>query len=57
MSKSKSCPGVRLLLVNQSKEKVEVLYTPNTHPFKLPKIGLRPPYYCNPGCERNYPII
>jgi hypothetical protein len=54
---NKPCPGVNLLLVNRSKEKVEVLYNSNSSPFKLPKIGPRPPYYCNPRCEPYYPVI
>lgn len=53
----KSCPGVNLLLVNQSNEKVEVLYNSNACTFQMPKIGPRPPYYCNPRCEKYYPII
>lgn len=50
-------PCVNLLLVNHSKEKVEVLYDSNPYAFKIPKIGLRPPYYCNPRCQCYYPII
>jgi len=48
---------VQLLLVNQSNEKVEVLYNSNPHPFKMPKIGPRPPYYYNPRYEQYYPVI
>jgi hypothetical protein len=57
MPSSKPCPGVKLLLVNRSNEKVEVQYNSNSAPFKMPKIGLRPPYYTNPKCEKYYPII
>ncbi|AFS78805.1 hypothetical protein Curi_c17980 [Gottschalkia acidurici 9a] len=46
-----------LLLVSFSDEKVPVLYDSNPQPFLLPKIGPRPPYYCNPHCEPYYPII
>jgi hypothetical protein len=57
MKDSTPCPGAKLLLVNRSEEKVEVLYNSNSKAFKLPKIGLRPPYYSNPKCEKHYPII
>lgn len=57
MKKVKCCPGVELLLVKKCDEKVAVLYDCNSRPFKLPLIGDRPPYYCNPRCEKNYPII
>ncbi|WP_175562188.1 hypothetical protein [Clostridium magnum] len=57
MPNHNSCPGVSLLLVGYSNEKVEVLYNSNPYPFKLPQIGRRPPYYCNPRCEKYYPII
>ncbi len=57
MPDNKPCPGVEFLLINRSNEKADVLYTPNAHPFKLPEIGSRPPYYCNPRCEMYYPII
>lgn len=50
-------PIVNLLLVNSSSKKVEVLYNSNPDPFQLPKIGLRPPYYCNPRYGFYYPII
>lgn len=46
---------VKLLLINHSNEKEEVLYNPYT--FHLPKIGPRPPYYCNPRYEQYYPVI
>lgn len=48
---------VKLLLVNHSDEKEEILYNSNTKPFKMPKIGLRPPYYTNPRYETYYPKI
>jgi hypothetical protein len=50
-------PIVSLLLVNSSNEKVVVLYNSNPYSFKLPKIGPRPPYYCNPRYESYYPVI
>lgn len=48
---------VELLLVNDSDEKVNVLYNNNPFPFQLPKIGERPPYYWNPRYESYYPVI
>lgn len=50
-------PEVKLLLVNHSNEKVNVLYNQNSKPFKLPKICPRPPYYAHPRYEQYYPII
>lgn len=57
MKKHRYRPVVDLLLVNSSNKKVEVLYDSNPSPFKLPLIGPRPPYYCNPRYEKYYPII
>jgi len=48
---------VQLLLLPHSNEKVEVVYNGNAQPFKLPKIGPRPPYYYNPRYEPYYPIM
>lgn len=48
---------VQLLVINQSDEKVEVIYNDNPQPFKMPKIGPRPPYYFNPRYQQYYPII
>lgn len=48
-------PEVTYLLMNESKEKVEVSYQNNT--FTLPLIGKRPPYYAYPNYEPSYPII
>ncbi|MCM3572414.1 MULTISPECIES: hypothetical protein [Mesobacillus] len=50
-------PEVKLLLVNQSDEKVKVLYNDNSKRFEMPKIGARPPYYAYPRYEQYYPII
>jgi hypothetical protein len=50
-------PEVKLLLVNHSDEKVNVLYNQNSKPFQLPKIGPRPPYYAHPRYEPYYPVI
>ena len=50
-------PEVKLLLVNQSDEKVKVLYNDNSKRFEMPKIGSRPPYYAYPRYEQYYPII
>ena len=50
-------PEIQLLLINQSNEKVAVFYNSNPYPYLLPKIGARPPYYCNPRYEPYYPII
>jgi hypothetical protein len=57
MQNNNSCPGVELLLINYSTEKVDVQYATNPNPFKLPKIGIRPPYFYNARCEESYPII
>ena len=57
MEDYKSCPGVNLLMIPHSDEKVEVLYNSNSNTFEMPKIGPRPPYYCNPQCEWYYPVI
>ncbi|WP_197076597.1 hypothetical protein [Domibacillus indicus] len=48
---------VKLLLINQSHEKEEVIYTADSSRYQLPKIGSRPPYYCNPRYERTRPVI
>jgi hypothetical protein len=48
---------VKLLLVNHSDEKVEMLYDSNPYTREMPKIGPRPPYYCHPQYEPYYPII
>ncbi|WP_185113121.1 MULTISPECIES: hypothetical protein [Bacillaceae] len=48
---------VKLLLVEHSDEKVEVLYDSNPYAFVLPLIGSRPPYYYNPRYEPYYPVI
>ncbi|UOQ93467.1 hypothetical protein MUO14_00210 [Halobacillus shinanisalinarum] len=50
-------PEVKLLLVNHSNEKVRVLYNANPSTWQMPKIGPRPPYYCNPRYEPYYPKI
>ncbi|GHH99860.1 hypothetical protein [Neobacillus kokaensis] len=47
----------KLLLVNDSKEKEEVVYNSNQQPVKIPLIGPRPPYYANPRYEPYYPVI
>jgi hypothetical protein len=48
---------IQLLLVDQSDQKVELQYNFNKSPFKMPLIGPRPPYYCNPRYEQYYPVI
>ncbi|CAH0150821.1 MULTISPECIES: hypothetical protein [Bacillales] len=48
---------VKLLLVEQSDEKVELLYDSNPNTFELPLIGPRPPYYYNPRYVPYYPVI
>ncbi|KZE64280.1 hypothetical protein AWM68_14415 [Fictibacillus phosphorivorans] len=48
-------PEVKLLLVNHSDEKVKMVYMEDS--WLMSKIGLRPPYYCYPSYELNYPII
>ncbi|WNF24752.1 hypothetical protein [Mesobacillus jeotgali] len=57
MQNSQYTPEVKLLLLNQSNEKVKVLYNDNSVRFEMPKIGLRPPYYAYPRYEQYYPII
>ncbi|MEI3613988.1 hypothetical protein [Pseudogracilibacillus sp. SO30301A] len=50
-------PEVRFLLINQSSERVEVLYNESAKAFELPLIGPRPPYYAYPIYQEYYPII
>jgi hypothetical protein len=50
-------PEVKLLLVNHSDEKVQLLYNANPYTWSMPKIGPRPPYYCHPRYEQYYPTI
>ncbi len=50
-------PEVKLLLVNHSDEKVQLLYNANPYTWSMPKIGPRPPYYYNPRYEQYYPTI
>jgi hypothetical protein len=50
-------PEIKLLLVNHSDEKEEILYNSNPSSWLMPKIGPRPPYYCNPRYEQYYPVI
>lgn len=50
-------PKVRVLLMDQSKEKVHVLYNNNPSPFAMPLVGKRPPYFVNPRYEPYYPTI
>ncbi|MFC4401740.1 hypothetical protein [Gracilibacillus xinjiangensis] len=50
-------PKVHYLLMNESFGKDTIIYDHNKKPFYGPKIGLRPPYYCNPRYEQNYPLI
>lgn len=50
-------PEVKFLLVDHSDEQVEMLYDFNSHTWPMPKIGPRPPYYCNPRYEQYYPVI
>ncbi|WP_339231128.1 hypothetical protein NSQ77_14440 [Oceanobacillus sp. FSL K6-2867] len=50
-------PEVKLLLVTHSNEKEKMRYDDNPNLWLVPKIGPRPPYYCNPRYEQYYPII
>ncbi len=50
-------PEVTLLLDDHSEEKVELFYNSNPYTFDMPKIGPRPPYYCNPRYEPYFPVI
>ncbi|MBP1155851.1 hypothetical protein ACVLD2_000228 [Paenibacillus sp. PvR052] len=49
-------PQVYLLLQNNTEEKEEILYNNNPCPWLKPKIGPRPPIYCNPRYVQYYPI-
>ncbi|WP_169727339.1 hypothetical protein [Paucisalibacillus globulus] len=49
-------PEVKLLLVNQSDNKVTVRYG-NNRKFHLPEIGPRPPYFTNPTYQQYYPKL
>jgi hypothetical protein len=46
-----------LLLIRFSNKKVKIQYNSNPYTWKLPLIGLRPPFYCNPRYEHYYPIL
>lgn len=48
---------VKLLLVNESDEKGEIVYTAAPSTYHVPKAGSRPPYYCNPRYDWSYTII
>ncbi|WP_018922730.1 hypothetical protein [Salsuginibacillus kocurii] len=50
-------PQVRLLLVDESDETVQMLYDDNPYTWAMPKIGPRPPYYTNPRYEENWPLL
>ncbi|WP_409304887.1 hypothetical protein [Peribacillus sp. SCS-155] len=50
-------PEIKLLLLPYSNEKNVVLYNSNPQSWQIPKIGPRPPYYCNPRYVQYYPII
>ncbi|MCU9612875.1 hypothetical protein OEV98_04840 [Caldibacillus lycopersici] len=50
-------PEVKLLLINHSNEKEQMLYDENKNLLFVPKIGPRPPFYTNPVYEHYYPII
>lgn len=47
----------KLLLLNESEQKVPVTYADNDKPFMMPLIGPRPPYFTNPRYQLNYPVI
>ncbi|CAM3633453.1 hypothetical protein [Marinicrinis lubricantis] len=49
--------GVTLLPQGPSPEKQPLFYISRSHPLLIPKIGARPPYYCNPKYAPYYPII
>ncbi|HLU23088.1 hypothetical protein [Lederbergia graminis] len=50
-------PEVKLLLIQQSDEKVKVVYDDNESEFLLPFISARPPFYTNPRYVPEFPII
>lgn len=47
----------KLLLVDYSEEKEEIVYNSNPYAWKMPQIGPRPPYYGNPRYEQYFPVI
>lgn len=48
-------PEIKLLLINQTDAKVQMVYQPNK--WHMPKIGPRPPFYTEPTYEAAYPVI
>lgn len=48
---------VKFLLMNNSTNKVDLVYNDNNQAFEMPEIGPRPPYYYNPRYDFYYPII
>ncbi|MEC2071776.1 hypothetical protein [Alkalihalophilus marmarensis] len=48
-------PQAELLLEADSDEAVTMTYIDQT--WAMPKIGPRPPYYCNPVYKEDYPTI
>ncbi|WP_438434884.1 hypothetical protein [Gorillibacterium sp. sgz500922] len=50
-------PQVKLLLVPQSSQTVDMQYADNPFTWTMPLIGRRPPYYASPRYEWSYPVI
>ncbi|WP_194842115.1 hypothetical protein [Gracilibacillus salitolerans] len=50
-------PEVKYLLMSESLKKANLIYDNNPSSWKLPTIGLRPPYYANPKYKPYYPTI
>lgn len=48
-------PEVKWLLINKSTMRVELRYINCI--WKVPVIGIRPPFYANPRYGLNYPVI
>ncbi len=50
-------PEVKFLLASEAPEKQAVQYNADAQPLRLPTIGPRPPYYCNPKYEPYVPVL
>ncbi len=50
-------PEVKRVLMHHSDKKEQIFYNANPHPWSMPQIGPRPPYYYNPRYEKYYPVI
>ncbi|WP_169793088.1 hypothetical protein [Amphibacillus sediminis] len=50
-------PEIRLLLIDQSDQTVQMLYSDNASTWAMPLIGKRPPFYTNPRYTQTFPIL